>query len=302
MLTLSDQTDETGRLLLEDSAPKPAVRKAERAGIPMNTVSCPYQDTPSRFGGQMNASAYEALRRDTADILNGFAWLSQHHAAADPSAASAPQRLFGVSYLGVTLAHVLFHRAQDPVTPHASLPSYIASIFKASRGIFSFSVDLLNDLGPEAAMTAAEVVRYAEDHHHLVRPQTGRVCAAPTRLIERTLGVILTGDADAARSRLGDIVEFPVLWELTQLQDEVGRALSTYRVVLENLTASGHAEDPNRLFATVVPDGPAKGQPFGRFTEQTLQLANRAQAAMNGLLGRAQNATPVGFEDLVRML
>jgi hypothetical protein len=51
-----------------------------------------------------------------------------------------------------------------------------------------------------------------------------------------------------------------------------------------------------------VPDGPAKGQPFGRFTEQTLQLANRAQAGMNRLLGRAQNATPVGFEDLVRML
>ena len=67
LLTLSDQTDETGRLLLEDSAPPPAIRRAERAGISMETVTCAYPDTPSRVGGRMNASAYDALRRDTAD-------------------------------------------------------------------------------------------------------------------------------------------------------------------------------------------------------------------------------------------
>src|SRR5947208_1919187 len=56
----------------------------ERAGIAMETVSCPYQDTPSRFGGKMNLSAYEALRHDVADILNGFAWLAEHDRAAEP--------------------------------------------------------------------------------------------------------------------------------------------------------------------------------------------------------------------------
>jgi hypothetical protein len=260
----------------------------------MDTVACTYPDTPSRIGGQMNASAYEALRRDTAEILNGFAWLGQHHEQG------APRRLFVTSYLGVTLAHALFHRAVDPVAPYGELPSYVASIFKASRGIFSFSVELTNRSGADADMTAAEVLRDAEEHHHLVRPVTGRVCAAPTRLIERTLSAIITGDgADASRSGLGELVDFDVLWELFELQDRFGQALSAYRAVLEQASAgAGAAADPARVFATRLPDGTSVGQR----TEALLALADEVQRGMNRLLGRAENAKPLGFEDVLRML
>nr|QEO74232.1 hypothetical protein [uncultured bacterium] len=294
LLTLTDQTDQTGRLLLEDSAPAPAVRRAERAGVPMDTVTCSYQDTPSRVGGRMNASAYEVLRRDTADILNGFAWLGRH------GEEGAPRRLFLTSYLGVTLAMAMFHRAQDPVASYGELPSYVASIFKASRGIFSYSVDLMNRVGPAAAMTAADVLRDAEEHHHLVRPQTGRVCAAPTRLIERTLAAIITGEgADASRSTLGELVDFAVLWELYELQDRFGQALSAYRVVLENLSReAGPAADPNRLFDTRLPDGTSVGQR----TAALLALADEVQRGMNRALGRAENARPLAYEDILRML
>jgi hypothetical protein len=294
LLNLTDQTDEAGRLLLEDSAPATAVRRVIRAGVPMETVGCPYQDTPSRLGGRMNASAYEALRRDTAEILNGFAWLGQH------PEEGGPRRLFVTSYLGVTLGPALFHRAENPVAPHGELPSYVASIFKASRGIFSFSVDLTNRVGPSQAMTAAEVLREAEEHRHLVRPQTGRVCAAPSRLIERTLAAILTGEgADASRSRLGELVDFSVLWELYELQDSLGQGLSSYRVVLENVTRlTGPEPDPTRLFDTRLPDGTS----FGHRTESLLALADEVQRGMNRVLGRAENAKPLGFEDILRML
>ena len=294
LLTLSDQTDETGRLLLEDSAPSPAIRRAERAGISMETVTCAYPDTPSRVGGRMNASAYDALRRDTAEILNGFAWLGQH------DEQGAPRRLYVTSYLGVSLALALFHRSEDPVASHGQLPSYVASIFKASRGIFSFSVDLQNRLGPAAAMTAAEVLHDAEEHHHLVRPETGRVCAAPTRLIERTLTAIVTGEgADASRSRLGELVDFGVLWELFELQDRFGQALSGYRGVLEAVTAqAGPAADPSRLFSTRLADGASVGQR----TEALLALADDVQRGMNRALGRAENAKPLGFDDVLRLL
>ena len=294
LLTLTDQTDETGRLLLEDSAPAAAVRRAERAGILMDTVTCTYQDTPSRVGGQMNVSAYEALRRDTAEILNGFAWLGQH------SEDGAPCRLFVTSYLGVTLALALFHRAHDPVAPYGQLPSYVASIFKASRGIFSFSVDLLNRVGPTASMTAADVLADAEEHRHLVRPVTGRVCAAPTRLIERTLSVVITGDgADATRSGLAALVDFGVLWELYELQDRFGQALSGYRAVLETASAgAGATADPARVFNARLADGTSVGQR----TEALLALADEVQRGMNRVLGRAENAKPLGFEDVLRML
>ena len=294
LLTLTDQTDETGRLLLEDSAPTAAIRRAERAGISMATVTCAYQDTPSRVGGTMNASAFEALRRDTADILNGFAWLGQH------DEQGAPRRLYVTSYLGVTLALALFHRAEDPVASYGQLPSYVASIFKASRGIFSFSVDLENRLGPAAALTAADVLRDAEEHRHLVRPQTGRVCAAPTRLIERTLAAIITGEgADASRSRLGELVDFAALWELYELQDRFGKALSGYRGVLDTITAqAGPAADPSRLFSTRLPDGMSVGQR----TEALLALADDVQRGMNRTLGRAENAKPLGFDDVLRLL
>jgi hypothetical protein len=297
LLVLSDQTDETGRLLLEDSAPRQAIKKAQRAGISMATVPAPYQDTPSRLGGQMNAAAYDVLRHDTADILAGFAWLADNHRQRAPHETGAPRRLYAVSYLGVNLVHVLFHRAVDPVPPHGQLPAYIASIFKASRGLFSFSVQLENDLGPSKAMTAAEVVQYAEDKRQLVRPDTGRVCAAPTRLIERTVEAILEG-GDASKSALPDLIDFEALWEFYRQQDAVGDALSRFRVVAENMGAA----DPTRLFQTVIPGGPARGQTFGQFAEGTVNLVNEAQAAMNRALGRSENAKPIGLEELLRML
>ncbi|MGH9225320.1 MAG: hypothetical protein ACRD2W_16410, partial [Acidimicrobiales bacterium] len=307
LLALSDQTDSAGRLLLEDSAPEPAIRKARQAGIPMESAPAPYQDTPSRHGGPMNQSAYEALRHDVAEILNGFAWLAENAQAAaadDPEVATgAPRRLFVTSYLGVSLAHVLFHRAVDPAPPHGSLPPYVASIFKASRGIFSFSVQLENDLGPSHPMTAAEVMAYAEEHRQLVRPETGQVCAAPTRLIERTIEAILTGEgADAAKSNLGDLIEFPVLWEFYRLQDTVGELLSTFRVVMNQVTDVAPSGDPNRLFQAVIPAGPAQGQQFGQFTSGVLAQITDAQAGMNRALGRAENARAVTLEDLLRML
>jgi hypothetical protein len=320
LLALTDQTDVSGRLLLEDSAPKQAVRNAERTGVSMRTESCPYQDTPSRFGGLMNAGAYEALRHDTAEILNGFAWLSNRHLAAEPGDVGAPRRLYATSYLGVTLAHVLFHRAEDPVPPHRSLPTYVASIFKASRGIFSFSIQLLNDLDPGSEMTAAEVLQYAEENRQLVRPSTGRVCAAPTRLIERTLDAILTGHgADADRSGLAELVDFSMLWEVYKLQDALGKAISTYRAVYEGVTAPfGPAADPNRIFSAKIPTGlafghaagfasghaagPGGGQTFGQFTEQLLVLVNDIQGQINAVLGRAGNARPVGLQEVFELL
>jgi hypothetical protein len=311
LLALTDQTDVSGRLLLEDSAPKQAVRKAERRGVSMRTETCPYQDTPSRFGGLMNAGAYEALRHDTAEILNGFAWLSSRHLAAEPGDTGAARRLYATSYLGVTLAHVLFHRAEDPVPPYGSLPTYVASIFKASRGIFSFSIQLLNDLGPDAEMTAPEVLQYAEDNKQLVRPSTGRVCAAPTRLIERTLEAILTGrGTDAERSGLGVLVDFSMLWEVYKLQDALGKAISTYRAVYEAVTGPfGPAADPNRIFSAKIPTGafghgagPAQGQTFGQFTEQLLVLVNDIQGQINAALGRAGNARPVGLQEVIELL
>ena len=299
MLTLTDQTDASGRLLLEDSAPKPAIRQAQKAGISMATEPAPYADTPSRLGGQMNAAAYEALRHDTAAILNGFAWLAGHL----PPQKGAAGRLYWTSYLGVNLVHVLFHRGDDPVEPHGALPPYIASIFKASRGLFSFSVALENDKGPDASPTAAEVVAYAEEKRQLVRPDTGRVCAAPTRLIERTIDVILTGSgADATRSELGTLVDFDTLYEFTRLQDAFGQALSTFRVIVDNLTAAGVTNDPGRLVRTVIPGGPAKGKTFGQVTEETVKLANETQRGMNRLLGRSENAAKLSLPDILNML
>jgi hypothetical protein len=306
IFALTDQTDASGRLLMEDSAPKQAIRKAEKAGVSMKTVPANYPDTPSRTGGTMNLAAYEALRRDTAEILNGFAWLAHHHADAAPEETGTPQRLYAVSYLGVSLPHVLFHRAVDPVPPHGQLPPFIASIFKASRGIFSFSVQMENDLGATKVMTAAEVVQYAEEKRSLVRPQTGRVCAAPTRLIERTLEVILTGEgADPHKSHLADLVDFPSLWRFYRLQDEFGELLSSFRVTFDNMTRHAGADvasNPNKLFKMTIPGGPAQGQTLGQFTEQTLRRANEIQAGLNGSLGRSENAKPIGLEELVRML
>lgn len=300
-----DQTDEHGRLLLEDSAPQGAVRRAVRAGTPMETVACPYRDTPSRHGGQMNASAYEALRRDTAEIFSGFAWLARNCFDREPTGQKSLQGLAAVSKLGVTLPLVLFHRAREPFPPHGALPSFVASVFKASRGVYFTAFDMVSTADDEPReISAAEVVRIADREGHLQREQTGTVCAAPTRLIERTIEVILTGRAggtDPSASRLAEVVEFRQLWEFYRIEKAFNRSLRQYGFVLEQLLEGGMRLDAKELFDCPVRVGGGTGS-FGEFTEAFLRYATTAQNLLNRVLGRAENAPPVTFQDAVAAL
>jgi len=302
LLTVRDQTDASGRLLLEDSAPRKARRRAQQAGVAMKTVACPYPDSPSRQGGTMNVSAYEALRQDTAEILNGFAWLRENYLRIHPSGRSTVQAFFDVSNLGITLPLVLLYRGRSPVRPHGELPTYVASIFKASRGVFSAAVDMLNNAGPPLrTITAAEVMQFAEEHGHFRRDETQRVCAAPTRLIERCIDVFVTGEGgDAARSELGAQVPFGVLWKFYRLQDEFGQALSRYRFLLDRLSEAGMT-DINQMFGAMVPvDGGMRS--FGDVTDGLVGRANVIQEELNLLLGRRAGVAPLRLERLVAML
>ena len=302
LLTVRDQTDENGRLLLEDAAPKSARRKVHKAGIPMKMVSCPHQDTPSRYGGPMNVSAYEALRHDMGEVLDGFTWLTGHYLERQPGRRSTVRGLFDASYLGLTLPLVLFYRGRDPVAPHRQMPSFVASMFKASRGVFSAAVDMLNRRGPTAHVSAAEVVRFADEHGHLRRADTGRSCAAPTRLIERTVDVILTGrGGDAAKSPLGDLVDFGRLWEFYSLQDAFSRAVSSYRYLLDEIAAQTGSPDPEKLFDVRVPSG-GRIRSFGEVTDGVVRQANDIQRGLNAVLDRADDARPIEFDDLLQML
>lgn len=302
LMTVRDQTDENGRLLLEDAAPKSARRKVHKAGIAMQMVPCPHKDTPSRYGGPMNISAYEALRHDMAGVLDGFAWLTGHYLELQPARRGTVRGLFDASYLGLTLPLVLFYRARHPVAPHRQMPSYVASMFKASRGVFSAAVDMLNRRGASAHVSAAEVVRFADDNGHLRRADTGRACAAPTRLIERTVDVILTGEGgDATQSSLGDLVDFGRLWEFYGLQDAFSRAMSNYRFLLDDIAAQTGSPDPAKLFDVVVPSG-GKMQSFGQVTDGVVRQANEIQRRMNAVLERAGDAPEIDFEDLLQML
>lgn len=302
LLTIRDQTDTSGRLLLEDSAPRKARRRAQQAGVAMKTVECPYPDSPSRQGGSMNVSAYETLRQDTAEILNGFAWLTESYLRVHPDRRATVQAFFDVSNLGITLPLVLFYRGQDPVPPHRQLPTYIASIFKASRGVFSAAVDLANKAGPPSrTITAAEVMAFAEEHGHFRRDETKRVCAAPTRLIERCIDVFITGEGgDETLSDLGAYVPFRVLWEFYRRQDEFGRALSTYRFLLDKLSEAGMT-DINQMFGAMVPDGP-RMRSFGDVTDDLVARANAIQDELNHLLGRRPGAAPLSLQRLIAML
>ena len=301
LLTIDDHTDETGRLLLEDSASGEAQRAARRGGIPMQSGSCPYRDTPSRFGGRMNVSAYEAFRPDTAGVLDGFAWLAAQRAVVDPATPDAAQRLYEASYLGLTLPLVLLHRAVAPYRAHGELPTVLSSIFKASRGLFAVAVGLRNDgVGRHKELPAAEVVEFADRGGHFVRRQPPRVCAAPTRLIERTIAVILTGaGADAAASRLPEWLAFAPLWRCYRIQDELSEALSTYRYVMDRMARTAPAARPEQLFSQTVPGSPGT---FGQLTDAVLAHANSAQTQLNRLLGRAGDAPPVDFPQLLRLL
>lgn len=302
MLTIRDETDENGRLLLEDSAPKQARKKATRAGITMRSVPCSYKETPSRHGGLMNVSAYESLRHDTAEILNGFAWFTQSYLVRSSMPPATLQGLVDVSNLGISLPLVLFRNGHHPVPLHGALPSYVASMFKASRGVFSAAIDMLNKLGPTSTTTGAGVVRFADHEGHLIRPQTRRACAAPTRLIERTLDVILTGEGAAPeQTGLGALVSFEELWDFYTMEHSFSQGFSRYSAALRHVRDSTGTGSGDELFAhTIVDDG--KTWAFGDFTDAFLEFANSVQGGLNRLLGRADNAPPVVFEDLVRIL
>lgn len=301
LLTITDETDEDGRLLLEDSAPERAIRKAVRAGTPMETVSCPYRDTPSRHGGRMNISAYEALRRDTSAVLRGLAWLGSRYYEQEPAARGTVRGLTELSKLGITLPLIVFRRGRDPVARHGELPSYAGAIFKASRGMFSAAFDMQAKVGP-GETTAQEVVRFAEAEGHFTRPATGTVCAAPTKLIERTVAVMLSATgADPEASELDDLVDFEALWNFFRVEKAFNENLSRYGYVLDQLQARGKSVDDRDLFDATFRIGGKAGQ-FGEFTDAFLRYANQAQALLNRAVGRAENAPPLTFQDIVRAL
>lgn len=303
LLTVGDETDETGRLLLEDSAPEAARRKAERAGVPMQTVSCPYRDTPSRFGGPMNQSAYETLRRDTVAVLDGFAWLHEQCVRRDPTSASTVPLLATLSKVGTSLPLVLLRRGREPFAEHGDLPSFVASMFKTSRGVFSVAVDMVAD--PELARqptSGAELVRYADAHGHLARPDTGRVCAAPTRLIERTLDAMLSGDrGDPAASRLPELVSFEMLWAFYRLERALNKTLRSYGRMLQQMLAAHGATNPAELMQhRVQVDGVE--QAFGEVTDGVLERVTAIQAELNRVLERDTNAPAFTFRSLLKAL
>ncbi len=300
---VTTETDASGRLLLEDSAPKQAQKKVQRAGIEMKSVTAEYHDTPSRVGALMNVSAYEALRQDTAAILNGFAWLTERYLEAEPGKRRGTvDVLVNVSSLAVTLPVILFHRAEGPFDRHGQLPTFVANLFKAGRGLFSVAVDMANDdRYRSATVTALEVVEFADRKSHFKRANTSRVCAAPTRLIERTIDAILTGTgADAGRSGLGELVDFSTLWAYHSVERKFSRSCRDYGYMLEGLSR-GSTTRPEQLFGAVVE---VEGRPwtFGRLTEAFVEYANVVQAELNRILGRAQDATPVTLNEALRLL
>jgi hypothetical protein len=178
----------------------------------------------------------------------------------------------------------------------------VASLFKASRGVFSAAVDMFNKRGP-VPTSGAEVVRFADEEAHLKRPATGRVCAAPTRLIERVIDVILTGEGgDPDVTTLGELVDFDRLWDFYRLQEAFTRALNHYRFVLDNLVEGGVSiYDADRLFDSTIEEGGRSGS-FGDYTRAFLDYVNEAQQRMNRLLDRSDEVPPILFEDILRIL
>ncbi len=287
LLGVSDQTDSSGRLLLEDAAPKRARRKAFKAGISMKAVACNYRETPSRLAGTMNLAAFDALRHDTAEVLNGFAWLAEKHELATGTPPATVRSLFDTSYLGLTIPLVMFFRAENPVRPYGHLPTYVASLFKASRGVFSAAVDLLNRFGPATVLAPEDVVAFADEEGHLMRPETGRACAAPTRLIHRALAAALTGEgAQTTASSLTTDIDIKMLFAFYRVQDGFNEELSAYRHRFAQPLALGF--DPT----TGV---------FGHETGAMVVRANAAQANLNQILGRS-GAGPLIDLDVLKAL
>jgi hypothetical protein len=302
LLSVRDQTDESGRLLLEDSAPKRARKELVRTGVPMKSAKCSYPDSPSRQGGTMNVSAYEGLRPDTADILDGFAWFTSNYLTVFPERRATVRALYDTSHLGLTLPLVLFYRGVDAIGPYKKLPSYVASIFKASRGLFSAALDLLNRRGPYGdPLSAGEVVRFAEENQHFTRAQTGRVCAAPTRLIERSIDVLLTAEgANASKSKLPELLDFSTLLEFFSIEDAFGEALSRYRFIMANLMQNAPRARPRDLYSYRVAE--AGGQTFGELSDSLVRHANTLQSEMNRVLQRSDTAPVLTIDNVLQLL
>lgn len=300
LLTITDETDETGRLLLEDSAPSAAQRKVTRSGVDMTAMSCPYRDTPSRLGGQMNGPAYEAFRRDLKATLDGFAWLWQGYRRTAPGRAATVEGLVDIAKLGLDLPLVLVHRAHDPIDRHGALPSFVGAMFKASRGVFSAAFAMSErHHGPA---TAAEVIAFADANGHLTRPDTNRVCAAPTRLMERTIAVMLTGEgADGGASSLGDLADYDTVWGFYDLEQALNHALGLYRSLLEQAMSARRVRHPRELFGMTVTLA-GRRRRFGDLTQDCLDAVNGIQQQFNRLLGRDERARPLTFEDLLQAL
>lgn len=268
----------------------------------MTEAPCDYADSPSRLGGRMNVSAYDALRHDVAEILDGFSWLAdlRAQAVASPGRASL-QGLIDVANLGSTLPLVLFHRTDRQIPAHGALPTFIASIFKASRGLFSGAVAMLNDGWGAAPVTTDEVLAYAEGHGQFRRSETERVCAAPTRLIARTVEAILSGrGTEANRSRLGEHLDPSDLWAYFSLHDSLSQAMSVYRNVLDDVSRDHPGAGPEQLFGVMVDVAGRKGT-FGDFTDAMVHTATVTQSRMNEVLGRA-DAPPLTVAGLLQIL
>lgn len=252
----------------------------------------------------MNVSAYEALRHDITEVLNGFAWLAELRAeAAARVSRTSLQAVIDVANLGSTLPLILFHRTERSFPGQGAVPSFVASIFKASRGLFSGAIAMLNDgREPELTVTTEEILAFVEGHGDLRRPETGRVCAAPTRLIGRTVEVILSGrGAESDRSGLADHVDGAQLWAYFSLHDSLSSALSTYRFVLENLSRDHPGATPEQLYGVGVEVAGRRGS-FGDLTEAVIQTASVAQARMNEVLGRSGDAPPLDVRGLLQIL
>lgn len=304
LLTVGDQTDEHGRLLLEDSAPRQAQKRAKRAGVAMQEAHWEAADSPSRLGGRMNVSAYDALRRDLTEVLQGFAWLAELRTTALPvPGRGSLGSMVDVANLGSTLPLVLFHRVRNQVPAHGALPTFIASIFKASRGLFSGAVAMLNDdRDASDLVTTGEVMAFAEGHGQFRRSETQRVCAAPSRLIARTIAAILSGDeADAGRSRLGDHLDGAELWRFFNLHDSFSQALSNYRFVLAQLSHDHPQASPDQLLGETVTAAGRTGT-FGNLTEAMAHHGTEVQSGLNRVLGREGEVAPLTLPALLQML
>ena len=128
------------------------------------------------------------------------------------------------------------------------------------------------------------------------------MCAAPTRLIERTIAAILTGQgAEPAKSGLAGLVDFPGLWSCYSVQRKFSRSCSDYRYVLENLTRTVGGSDSKRMFGSMV-QVEGKTWSFGALTDAFVEYANMVQNALNRLLGRAEDAPAITFEEVLRIL